>query len=166
MFSGLTRCGACGGGYILSSRDTMVCFNARERGTCSNRRTIKRQEVEGRALRAMRERFFEPGAFTAFCEGFTAEMNNLRREHIAQMAGARRELAVVEREIKQLVQAIKDGVAALAIKEELSTLEARKAALKTALTDPPVPAMHPRMAQVFQEKVSALCRGLENATGL
>jgi hypothetical protein len=73
--------------------------------------------------------------------------------------------AVAEREIKQLVQAITDGVAALAIKEELSTLEARKAALKMALTDPPVPAMHPRMAQVFQEKVSALCRGLENATG-
>jgi len=49
----------------------------------------------------MRERFFEPGAFAAFCEGFTAEMTALRREHVAQMAGARRELAAVERRLAE-----------------------------------------------------------------
>jgi hypothetical protein len=47
----------------------------------------------------MRERFFEPGAFAAFCESFTAEMTRQRREHVAQLAGARREFAAVEREI-------------------------------------------------------------------
>jgi hypothetical protein len=36
-----------------------------------------------RFLRAMRELFFEPGAFAAFCEGFTAEMTLQRREHLA-----------------------------------------------------------------------------------
>jgi site-specific DNA recombinase len=66
--------------------------------------------VEARALRAMRERFFEPGAFAEFCEAFTAEMALQRREHLAQMAGAKRELGVVEREIKKLIRAIKDGV--------------------------------------------------------
>jgi hypothetical protein len=45
------------------------------------------------------------------------------------LAGARRELAAVERETGKLVQAIKDGVSALAVKNELLTLEARKAAL-------------------------------------
>jgi site-specific DNA recombinase len=45
LFSGLTRCATCGGGFILSSRDHLVCFNARSRGTCTNRRRIKRQEV-------------------------------------------------------------------------------------------------------------------------
>jgi hypothetical protein len=64
----------------------------------------------------MRELFFEPGAFAAFCEGFTTELNLQRRKHIAQMAGARRELATVEREIGKLVQAIKDDISALAIK--------------------------------------------------
>jgi AraC-like DNA-binding protein len=28
LFSGLTKCAVCGGGYILSSRDTLRCFNA------------------------------------------------------------------------------------------------------------------------------------------
>ena len=81
LFSGLTKCGACGGGYILSSRNMLRCFNVTARGTCENTRTITRQELEGRVLRAMRERFFEAGAFDAFCQEFTEEMNRLRREH-------------------------------------------------------------------------------------
>ena len=29
LFSGLTQCGSCGGGFILSSHDLLTCFNAR-----------------------------------------------------------------------------------------------------------------------------------------
>ena len=42
LFSGLTQCASCGGGFILSSHDRLTCFNARSRGTCTNRRRIKR----------------------------------------------------------------------------------------------------------------------------
>src|SRR5581483_914722 len=162
LFSGLTQCESCGGGFVLSSHDLLTCFNARSRGTCTNRRSIKRQEIEARVLRAMRERFLEPLAFTAFCEGFTAEMNSLRREHIAQMVGVRRQFAAVEREIGKLVQAIKEGVSALAIKDELVRLEARKAMLTTALAEPPLPALHPQMAEVFRLKATTLATGLEH----
>ena len=110
----------------------------------------------------MRERFFEPGLFAAFCEGFTAEMNLQRREHLAQMAGARRELATVERELGKLVQAIKDGVSAPVLRSELLTLEARKATLTTALAEPPLPALHPDMAEVFRQKATTLAAGLEH----
>ena len=114
------------------------------------------------ALLRQAEGFFEPGAFAAFCEGFTAELNVLRREHLAKVARARRELAVIERETRKLVQAIKDGVSALAIQNELFTLEARKAALTTALAVPQLPAMHPQMAEVFRQKAMALAAGLEH----
>ncbi len=110
----------------------------------------------------MRERFFEPGLFAAFCEGFTAEMSVQRREHLAQMAGARRELATIERELGKLVQAIKDGVSALALKSELLALEARRVVLTTALAEPPLPAMHPHMAEVFRQKATTLAAGLEH----
>jgi hypothetical protein len=162
LFSGLTTCASCGGGFILSSHDLLTCFNARSRGTCTNRRSLKRQEVEARVLCAMRERFFDPGAFAAFCEGFTAEMTRQRCEHLAQMAGSRRELVAVERDIRKLVQAIKDGVSALTIKDELLTLEARKAQLMIALGEPRLPALHPNMAEVFRQKATTLAAGLEH----
>ena len=78
------------------------------------------------------------------------------------MAGARREFAAVEREIRALVQAIKDGVSALAIKNELMTLEARKAELTIALTEPPLPALHPELPKVFRQKAMTLAAGLEH----
>ena len=165
LFSGLTQCESCGGGFVLSSHDLLTCFNAHSRGTCANRRSIKRQDVEARALRAMRELFFEQGTFEAFCEGFTAQMTIQRREHLAEMAGARRELGAVEREIRTLVQFIKDGKAgasALAINDELLTLEARKVALTTALAEPPLPALHPHMAEVFRQKATTLAAALEH----
>ena len=55
LFSGLTKCAECGGGYIMYWRDRLACFGARSRGTCTNRLTISRQEVEERVLVA-RER--------------------------------------------------------------------------------------------------------------
>ena len=66
--------------------------------------------METRVLRAMRERFFEPGAFAAFCEGFTAELTLQRREHLAEPGRtARRELAAVERRLAEILKALTDG---------------------------------------------------------
>ena len=48
-------------------------------------------------------------------------------EHRASVSYGRQELATVEREIRKFIQAIKDGVSALSIKDELLALEARKA---------------------------------------
>jgi hypothetical protein len=85
-----------------------------------------------------------------------------RREHLAQMAGARRELATVVREIRKVIQAIKDGVPGAAVRDEMGALEARKAALTIALAEPPVPALHPNMAEIFRRKATTLAAGLEH----
>jgi hypothetical protein len=42
------------------------------------------------------------------------------------------------------------------------TLDARKAALTIALAEPPLPAMHPQMAEVFRQKATTLAAGLEH----
>jgi site-specific DNA recombinase len=118
--------------------------------------------MEARALRAMRELFFEPGAFAAFCEGFTGEIALQRREHLAQRAGARRELAAVDRRLKEIMKALGDGYRSEAWKAELVELDARKAALTIALAEPPLPALHPHMAEVFRQKATTLAAGLEH----
>lgn len=101
--------------------------------------------------------------FEDFCREYVRELNRLRMEHRAGLSSARSELAAVEREIRKLVQAIKDGVSALSIKDELLSLETRKAELQSRLNAPEMPELlHPRMADVYREKVGSLCLALES----
>ncbi len=144
-------------------RDRLACFGARSRGTCTNRLTISRQEVEERVLVALRDKLMRRDLFEDFCGEYVRELNRLRMEHRAGLSGAHSELAAVEREVSKLVQAIKDGVSALSIKDELLNLEARKAELQSRLNAPEMPELlHPRMADVYREKVRNLCLALES----
>jgi hypothetical protein len=163
LFSGLTKCAECGGGYVMYWRDRLACFGARSRGTCTNRLTISRREVEERVLVALRDKLMRKDLFEDFCGEYVRELNRLRMEHRAGLSSARSELASADREIRKLVQATKDGVSALSIKDELLSLEARKAELQSRLNAPKMPELlHPRMADVYRDKVTNLCRALES----
>jgi site-specific DNA recombinase len=93
LFSGLTKCTECGGGYVMYWRDRLACFGARSRGTCTNRLTISRQEVEERVLVALREKLMRRDLFEDFCREYVRELNRLQMEHRAGLSGARNELA-------------------------------------------------------------------------
>jgi site-specific DNA recombinase len=163
LFSGLTKCAECGGGYVMYWRDRLACFGARSRGTCTNRLTISRQEVEERVLVALRDKLMRRDLFEDFCKEYVRELNRLRMEHRAGLSSARTELTTVERDIRKLVQAINDGVSALSIKDELLSLEARKAELQSRVNAPEMPELlHPRMADVYRDKVGSLCSALES----
>lgn len=148
LFSGLTQCGCCGGGYAMISADLVGCSTARNKGTCSNRINIRRDRVEARVLNALRDRLMDPALFAAFCEEFTNEVNRMRIDARTSLAAARREIERIDRELKKLVQAIKDGVPALSLKEELLGKEARKAELVQTLAsdEGPPSLLHPNMA--------------------
>lgn len=168
LFSKLTKCGVCGGGFTLSSRDTLRCFNNTTRGTCDNGRTITRQELEGRVLRAMQARFFEPGRFDEFCRVFTEEMNRLRREHRTKLSAAPREIAAIDERQKQILDYMNAGFGGVeAWKEEVRKNEARRAELQAIVAaadaEPLLPALHPRMADVFRETTMQLAAALEHS---
>ena len=83
LFAGLTKCGVCGAGFIMSSKNRLSCFGARAQGRCDNHLTIRRDEVESRVLRALQEKLLRQDLFEEFCDEFTREMNRLRMEHRA-----------------------------------------------------------------------------------
>ena len=76
-------------------RDRLACFGARSRGTCTNRLTISRQEVEERVLVALRDKLMRRDLFEDFCREYVRELNRLRMEHRASLSHGRRELAAV-----------------------------------------------------------------------
>ena len=79
LFSGLTKCGICGAGYVLSYGNRLACFGARDHGTCTNRLTIKRDEVEGRVLAALKEKLLRQELFEEFCDSRSSARSSRAR---------------------------------------------------------------------------------------
>ena len=100
LFSGLTKCGICGAGFIMSGRNRLGCFGARDQGRCDNHLTIRRDEVEARVLKALQEKLLNQELFEEFCEEFTREMNRLRMEQRASTSSAKREVERIGTRIK------------------------------------------------------------------
>ncbi|MBI3491814.1 MAG: recombinase family protein [Acidobacteria bacterium] len=164
LFSGLTRCGVCGSGFVLKSRNRLSCFGASDKGICTNHLTVRRDEVESRVLHALQEKLLRRDLFGEFCKEFTQEMNRLRMAARAGITATEHELTRVEAEIKKLIQSIKDGVPGSVLKDEAIRLEAQKSELRTRLdraAEPP-PLLHPNMGDLYREKVTQLAHGLQH----
>jgi site-specific DNA recombinase len=163
LFSGLTKCGECGAGFIVYSREQLGCFGTRDRGTCTNKLTISRLEVEARVLSALQEKLMRKDFFEEFCREFAKETNSLRMEQRAGLSSAKRDLERVKRDIKKVIDAIKAGYAGQELKGEMDDLQARKEALvaQLATADEPPPLLHPSMADLYRSKVEGLASALQ-----
>ena len=166
IFSGLIKCAWCDGGYAMISADLIGCSTARNKGTCENRRSIRRKRLEGRVLNALRYHLMDPTLFKEFCDEFTREMNRLRMEGSATLEAARSELKRIERELDTLLDLILKGGAAGRINAKMVQLEDRKAELERQLAgaEIPPPLLHPEMATFYREQVSALHEALQDDT--
>jgi hypothetical protein len=92
LFSSLTKCAFCGGGYSAISSALIGCSTARNKGTCDNRVNIRRDELETRVLNALRNRMLDPAIFAEFCDAYTQETNRLRMESRANIDAAQAEI--------------------------------------------------------------------------
>jgi len=164
LFSGLTKCGVCGAGFIMSSKNRLGCFGARDQGRCENHLTIRRDEVEGRVLRALQETLLRQDLFAEFCDEFTREMNRLRGKQRASLVAAERELARVRSEIEKIIDAIVQGVPGSEVKVRMAELQDRKDILLKQLesADEPPLLLHPGMAELYRNKVTDLAKALED----
>src|SRR5215469_4458468 len=68
LFSGLIKCGACGGNYVFISKHLYGCARARDRGTCSNLMNIRRDVLEATVLDGLKSRLMDPALFQVFAE--------------------------------------------------------------------------------------------------
>ena len=163
LFSGLTKCACCGGGYSAISATLIGCSTARNKGTCDNRVNIRRDELESRVLNALRTRLVDPALFARFCEVFTQEVNRLRMEGRANVAAAEAEIRKIDRELDTLLDLILKGGAADRINAKMVGLEQRKKEVEAflATADEPPPLLHPSMAQLYRSRVQGLYDALQ-----
>ena len=163
LLGGLIKCGSCGGGYSLISKDLLGCSTARNKGTCSNRMNIRRDALEASILNGLRKHLMEPELFKEFCAEFTREVNRLRIERGADLVGWQKEFERADRELDKMVDAILRGFPPEKLKDKAEKLEARKVELAELLAnaDEPPPLLHPNMAHVYQDRVGKLCENLQ-----
>ena len=166
LLSGLLRCGACGGAYTKINANLFGCATARNKGTCSNRLNIRRETIERMVLDGLKHRLMDPHLFKIFVEEFSREFNRLRASEGNRSEHAKVELVRLERRLRNIVEAISEGVPARTLKEELLRLEARQGELHELLArpEPDRTLIHPGLAEVYRRKVAALHEALENET--
>lgn len=167
LLSGLAKCGVCGGGFVTISLTHMGCATARNKGLCDNRLAIARTTLEETMLAGLRHHLMAPDLFKEFCNAFIAEVNRARITASADRAEAEAELARIKRRLRQIVDAIADGVLARTLKDELLALEAREDVVKAKLEASPEQKvlLNPGMAEVYRARVDALRDALASPDG-
>ena len=165
LFSGLMRCGVCGGGFSKISAAHFGCSTARNKGAtaCGNLRTIRRAELKDRALHALRSRLMDPVLYRAFAEAFVAEWNHSQDDVAAERAANEAELRRAQQQIERLVDAIVNGTPAAAVNIRLQQLETRRLQLEAELSQaaPEVPRLHPALPELCRTKVANLVLALD-----
>ena len=158
LLTGLTYCGCCGGILSNVGRDYLACGAARNKSTCTNTRGIRREVIETLILDALRTRLMAPELVKEFIAEFIVETNRFRAEAEAGRVSQQRELSQITRKLTGLYDAIADGLRTPGLKEQLLELEHRKGALEERLGTPvpPLPRLHPNLAEVYRTKVQNL----------
>jgi site-specific DNA recombinase len=165
LLSNLLRCGACGGGFSKVSQHHYGCSNARNRGICGNRLTIRRDVIEASVLSGLRSHLMTPELAKEFAAEYHRELNRLNAAREGDYERRKEELDRVERQIRAVIEAIKDGLRTPGMKEELFALEARKRELAAAVKQAPAsrPRLHPKLADLYRQRVDRLHEELNRA---
>jgi hypothetical protein len=165
LLSDLLKCGCYGGGYAKMNATHYGCSSSKNKGlsVCANRKAIKRETLEGFVLDALCTHLMRDDLVDIFCTEYTKHMNTLISAQHSDVKRYRREKAKVAKEKANIIQAIKDGVPADMIKDELETISERAQELEAKLTaagTEPRPFIHPAMAGRYRASVKALCLAL------
>ncbi len=165
LFSGLLKCGCCGGGFTKISKTHYGCFSARKKAMCDNFETIRQDQLENTILSVLQKNLMNPDMCAEFCAEYAKYMNELRMHHNAQKANYEKELQKRIRDDDRLIQMVVDGIASTAsMKERINSNAQRIEELKSLLEDQeemPI-LLHPNMGHHYQKEVKALLKSLNS----
>jgi site-specific DNA recombinase len=167
LLSGLVRCGLCGGPMgVTTSGGRLGCANRHERGTCTNKRTVLRDRLLPRVFAGLKQRLLAPELVAEFVRTFVAEVTAANRERGQRQSGVAQERAKLDRQMRNLLELIKDGHGSPAMVQELRTLEQRRDTLDREMTaadlPEPIPTPHPNLPELYRRKVEALETALQD----
>jgi DNA invertase Pin-like site-specific DNA recombinase len=167
LLSGLITCGCCGGRISMVMTNRYACRNHLRKGICSNKRTIRRDEIEARVLAGLKEKLVSSESVAEAVRAYVKEMNRLKHDRRAQSEADNRALQKIERAIAGIMAAIEDGLYQPAMKARMNELEREKAEIVKRLAEAPadIPDAHPNIANVYRRNVERFTEALNDPDG-
>lgn len=127
LFTGLVKCGVCGGSFVQVS--TKMGCTAHQLKACSNRRQLRREQLEEAVLDGLVDRLARPNVVQWFIPEYERERRVALVETDDRYGRAVSRLSQVDREIENLIKQVKSGASGYAAKllnENLESLGAEK----------------------------------------
>jgi hypothetical protein len=112
-----------------------------------------------RVLVGLKERLLAPELVAEFVRSYIAEISAANRANGARQAGLAQEQAKLGRQIRNLLELMKDGRGSVAMIGELRELERQHASVvadKDAATPEPKFSLHPNLPELYRRRVAAL----------
>ncbi len=168
LLSGLIRCGCCGANYTISGKDYYRCAGQKERGTCGNRVSVRKEPLEAATLAVLQEHLLTENHVRLFIEEFEHEMQRLGRQDAGMEHAAQHRLKQVTTELDNLYQNLLAGIASPVLRAMIAEREAEKERLEaqrvaTTTGKPIVVSLpHPVLVDRFRSKVAALRQSLDD----
>jgi hypothetical protein len=152
---------------VMGSQGRLGCANHVERGTCENRRTVLRDALLSRVLNGLKEHLLAPELVAEFVRAHIAETNaaNLNRKTLE--SSLEQQKSKLDRQIRNLLDLLKEGHGGSAMAGELREVENQKAQIEAdiaATAQPePVPVLHSSLPDLYRRQVEALEESLRNS---
>ena len=168
LLSGLVKCGVCGGGYAKINSTHYGCASSKNKGesVCGNRKTMAREVLERKVLSALQTHLMRDDLLQVFCEEYTRHLNRLRAAQDSALADSRAERDRLQKARANVLTAIREGIAAALVKDELESIAARLETLDSVIargSEQARPLLHPAMARRYRAEVAGLREALASS---
>lgn len=124
LLSGRTFCGVCDAPYATLC-DRLGCTGRRWKNDCTNRRRVKREEVEQVVLASLQDELLQPGILDHCIAEYCEELIRARDAFAGRQSARRARLDKLNAEIANLRKAIRTSPASVAV--EMLTADLREA---------------------------------------
>ncbi|WP_425288453.1 recombinase family protein [Sphingomonas gellani] len=168
LLPGLIRCNSCGSNYTISGKDYYRCAGQKERGTCGNTVSVRKEPLETATLAVLQSHLLSENHAKLFVDEFRREAARLATGDERRDETTSNRLKQIEIELANLYQNLLAGIASLALRTMITVREAEKTKLEAVLTSKAAPAQtadilpHPALLEQFSRKVEALRISLDD----
>ncbi len=160
VFTGLIKCGCCGGSYTIFTTNRLMCAGNRERGDCDNKRTITRQHIERRVLVALHNHLADPELIAEYVRVYHEERKRLQKSSRGNIQSKQKQLQAITAEIDRGVDLLLKGLAPESLGAKLKQMEVEKKQLVVEIAQQqksidPI-SIHPASAAKYKKIVENL----------